>query len=330
MVSRGALAPVFQANRYCPDPPVAAAWTLASDASWQLSAYWPKFVTADASGCSWVGEDTIPTAVAVCPLAVETVTWYVPAERLCSVTCVVPMGIRPFPDCMPFVQLYRYGGCPPPAVSVSAPLFPPKHDTAPLFRLAVGAQLARSSVVVTVTVLSHPALLVRFWVTDPTCVGSQVVWLMVVVTDCPTFTVAVASVAQPAEVSVTVKLVFMAGLTVIVGPVVPLFHTKLPVPLAVRVVDSPAQICKSPEIVTCGVGLTVIVNVRWAPGHAPSTGVTVTVAVTGAVPVLTAVKLIFPVPLAPRPIAGLLLVQLKAAPVVPLKPTDMTNPLQTV
>lgn len=64
---------------------------------------------------------------------------------------------------------------------------------------------------------------------------------------------------------------------------------------------------------TCPVGLTVIVKVSGGPGHVMGpfeyVGVTVIVAVTGAVPGLVAVKEgRFPVPEAPRPIEILLLV----------------------
>ena len=62
-----------------------------------------------------------------------------------------------------------------------------------------------------------------------------------------------------------------------------------------------------------GVGLTVIVNVVGDPVH-PSTGVTVIVAVMGALVVLAATNdEIFPVPLAARPILVLLLFQLYVA-----------------
>ena len=68
-------------------------------------------------------------------------------------------------------------------------------------------------------------------------------------------------------------------------------------------------------VFTCAVGLTVIVKLRGVPLHVNPplvyTGVIVIVAVTGAVPVLTAVKLAMsPVPLAPSPIVVLLFVQL--------------------
>jgi hypothetical protein len=58
-------------------------------------------------------------------------------------------------------------------------------------------------------------------------------------------------------------------------------------------------------------GLTVIVKVCDVPGQPFAVGVTVMVAVTGAVPVFVAVKeVIFPVPLAARPILVVLFVQL--------------------
>ena len=62
---------------------------------------------------------------------------------------------------------------------------------------------------------------------------------------------------------------------------------------------------------TLGVGFTVMVKFCAAPGHPFANGVTVIVAVTGALVVLIAVNDgISPVPLAPRPIAVLLLLQL--------------------
>ena len=66
---------------------------------------------------------------------------------------------------------------------------------------------------------------------------------------------------------------------------------------------------------TFGVGFTVIVNVRAVPGQIPSAGVTVIVAIALTLPLLTAVKAgISPLPLAARPIEGLLFVQLKVVP----------------
>ncbi len=59
------------------------------------------------------------------------------------------------------------------------------------------------------------------------------------------------------------------------------------------------------------IGLTVIVKLAGVPAHKPFKGVTMMVAVTGAVPLFRAVKeFIFPVPLDGKPIEGVLLVQL--------------------
>ena len=64
-----------------------------------------------------------------------------------------------------------------------------------------------------------------------------------------------------------------------------------------------------------GVGLTVMVNVCGMPGQPAADGVTVIVAVTGALVALMAVKAgIFPLPEAAKPIVGLLFVQLKVVP----------------
>ena len=58
-----------------------------------------------------------------------------------------------------------------------------------------------------------------------------------------------------------------------------------------------------------------MVNVWGKPVQPLADGVTVMVAVTGAVPVFTAVKAgIFPLPLAARPMEGAVLVQLYALP----------------
>ena len=84
---------------------------------------------------------------------------------------------------------------------------------------------------------------------------------------------------------------------------------------------------------TVGVGSTVKVNVTGVPLHPFAIGVTVIVAVAGVVPALVAVNaFILPEPLAGRPIAGLLLVQLKVVPpTVPVKFTgDVDVPLQIV
>jgi hypothetical protein len=63
-------------------------------------------------------------------------------------------------------------------------------------------------------------------------------------------------------------------------------------------------------LLRAGVGLTVIVNDCGVPAQPSNEGVTVMVAVTGAVPELVAVNdAIFPLPLAASPIDGVLLVQ---------------------
>ena len=73
-----------------------------------------------------------------------------------------------------------------------------------------------------------------------------------------------------------------------------------------------------------GVGLTVMVNVWAAPGQPAADGVTVIVAVTGALLVLIAVNAgIFPLPEAAKPIDVLLFVQLKVLP--PTAPEKVTR-----
>ena len=63
-------------------------------------------------------------------------------------------------------------------------------------------------------------------------------------------------------------------------------------------------------------GLTVIINVCGAPAQPLAVGVTVIVPDIGAVPALVAVKVgnVLPEPLAPKPIAVLLFVQLNVVP----------------
>ena len=66
-----------------------------------------------------------------------------------------------------------------------------------------------------------------------------------------------------------------------------------------------------------GVGLTVMVNVCGMPGQPAADGVTVIVAVTGALDALMAVNAgIFPLPEAAKPIDVLLFVQLKVVPLI--------------
>jgi len=91
------------------------------------------------------------------------------------------------------------------------------------------------------------------------------------------------------------------------------------------------------ELVSTGVGLTVIVKVLDGPVQSRDpklkVGVTVMVADIGKVLVLTAIKAIFPVPSAPSPISVLMLVH--AYEVVPpelsvAKVTEPGDPLQTI
>ena len=82
-----------------------------------------------------------------------------------------------------------------------------------------------------------------------------------------------------------------------------------------------------------GEGLTVMVNVSGMPGQPAADGVTVIVAVTGALLVLIAVNAgIFPLPEAAKPIDVLLFVQLKVVPLIaPEKATRFVDaPLHKV
>lgn len=76
-------------------------------------------------------------------------------------------------------------------------------------------------------------------------------------------------------------------------------------------------------------GLTVMVNVCGVPlhvGELPAVGVTVMVAVIAEAVALAAVKeAMSPVPLAAKPILGVLFVQLKVAPAEPLKLMAVTG-----
>ncbi len=92
-------------------------------------------------------------------------------------------------------------------------------------------------------------------------------------------------------------------------------------PKLTAVVNAPLHTAWSLTAFTFGVGLTVIVNVLGVPVHDPYTGVTVMVATEGALPLLMAAnEVMFPVPLAARPMLVLSLVQVKAV-AVPVKVT---------
>lgn len=101
------------------------------------------------------------------------------------------------------------------------------------------------------------------------------------------------------------------------------------VPEKFTVTDCPTQAVTSAGSVIEGAGLTVMVKVRGWPLQPNSVGVTVMVATRGVKPVFVAEKLMFPAPLAAKPMAGLEFVQLNRAPFVPLKPTEITKPAHT-
>jgi hypothetical protein len=117
----------------------------------------------------------------------------------------------------------------------------------------------------------------------------------------------VPEAARPIEVVllVQVKTVPLTALVKVIALVEALLQTDC--------VDGPA--------IASGVGSTVIVVVIGVPVQPLATGVTVIVAVTGLVPVFTAVNVgIVPVPEAPNPIVVLLFVQLNVVPfTIPLK-----------
>jgi hypothetical protein len=100
----------------------------------------------------------------------------------------------------------------------------------------------------------------------------------------------------------------------------------------IAAVDNPVHSVWFGTTPTVAVGFTIMVNVLATPTQPVlvTTGVTVIVAVTGALVVLTAVNTgILPVPVAAKPILGVLLVQLKVVPAtVPVKVTaDVAPPL---
>ena len=81
------------------------------------------------------------------------------------------------------------------------------------------------------------------------------------------------------------------------------------------------------KLVSFGVGFTVIINDVGKPIQKDVDGVTVIVPEMGKAVVLDVVKEIFPVPLAAKPIDGLLLVQLNVVPAI--EPVNTIKPLGT-
>ena len=83
------------------------------------------------------------------------------------------------------------------------------------------------------------------------------------------------------------------------------------VPLKLTATFAPTQTVWFETVETVGVGLTMIVKVVGVPGQPFATGVTVMVAVTALAPAFVAVNAaILPVPLAAKPMLGVLFVQL--------------------
>jgi len=200
-------------------------------------------------------------------------------------------------------------------------------------------------------------------VTAVVAVPAQIVWLATALTVGLGFTVMVKVVEAPVQVT---PAFVKEGVTVMVATTgaVPAFRVvneaMLPVPLAARPIAGvlfvqlntvpvaapekvtaavvvPAQRTWLATALTVGVGFTVMVNVRVPSGQVTPLFVnvadTVIVATTGAAPVFTAVKeAMSPVPLAPRPIKGVLFVQVNTVPgTVPVKPTAaVALPLQAV
>ncbi len=142
---------------------------------------------------------------------------------------------------------------------------------------------------------------------------------------------------QPLAKGVTKKVAVATTLDVLV----PVKEDIFPVPLAPRpmpvlllfqlndvpgtvpvklidAVDAPLQTAWLETGVTFGAGLTVILKVSAAPGQLPREGVTVNTAVVTTLEVFTPVKEpIFPVPLDPSPMDGVLFVHVYVVPDTP-------------
>jgi len=150
-------------------------------------------------------------------------------------------------------------------------------------------------------------------------------------------------IPPPVKLGVTVIVPLIAALVVLVAVKLailpaPLAARPMPVLLFVQlntvpgtvpvnvtaVVDAPLQTDWLATAATVAVGLTVIVKLTGTPAQAPgAVGVTVIVALIGAVVAFVAVKLaMLPVPLAANPIAVLLFVHAKVVPATP--PTKLT------
>ena len=99
--------------------------------------------------------------------------------------------------------------------------------------------------------------------------------------------------------------------SIVATEVFALLHTP-PVVASANVVVMPVDTVVLPVIAgTTGSGFTMIINVSGTPVHVLVDGVMITIPVSGVVVVFVTVKdgMLLPVPLAPRPIVVLLLVQ---------------------
>jgi hypothetical protein len=99
--------------------------------------------------------------------------------------------------------------------------------------------------------------------------------------------------------------------------IVPIVHVNVPATLAVKAMFVPAalQIVFVAAVVTVGAGFAVTVNVAGVPVHPFANGVTVMVALMGEVVALVTVNDgTSPGPLAARPMAVLLFVQVNVVP----------------
>lgn len=160
--------------------------------------------------------------------------------------------------------------------------------------ILAGQVMAGSLFTITVAVTGVPV----HPLADGVMVNSTVCCVVVLLTGVP-----VILPLPDTAIPVTFTVLFLVQLYVV--PLTPLVSAMV----LMGVLEH--TVCDEGAATALGVGLTVIVNVLGVPVQEPDTGVTVMVAVTGAVPAFTAVKAgILPVPDAARPMDGVLLVQL--------------------
>lgn len=177
----------------------------------------------------------------------------------------------------------------------------------------------------TATGLPEQASVGGGWLTigEPTTVMSKL-WL------CPGQPFALGvTVTVPVPTLVAVKLILPEPLAP--SPILVLLFVQakvgLLVPVKLTTTISPEHTGTLGGSTTVGAGLMVMVKVTGAPMQLPTAGVTVMVAVC-CVPTPAAIKFRLPLPLAPRPMVVLLLVQLNVAPALPEKLTLTVVPAQ--